>query len=314
MVASGSERLVSGHDSAAATRHHCATMLNTFDSVPSSGKSTVVRVIAGMWPMRRGIVRVPRRGYGGLAIVPQTIHLPPGSLRHIIQYPLQDFGDRGTADSSSGNHSARWDNTLCQLLHLLGLAHLLRRSDPGGVESSTVASLTAGLDAVAPWERVLSGGEAQRIGLARVLLSGASIVVLDEATSALDEEWQTVYYSTLRDCGLSYVSVAHAPGVRDFHDMCLVFTRQSQGTNNDSDRVGSRMELHQERIEAAIPPAGRNVSPHPNAARAAGGNAGRGDASGAGPTPRARVAALVALHSEILELHRVRQQQTAQTA
>lgn len=177
----------------------------------------------------------------------------------------------------------------------------------------------SGLDVVAPWERMLSGGEAQRIGLARVLLSGASIAVLDEATSALDEAWQAVYYATLKECGLSYVSVAHAPGVRHFHDMCLMFHQAATAVAGSETNWSPHLELVQVPIrsgevqhdpQAAV--AADTVSPSTCLERSDGDvNRGVGLAENRPCRQHAnevevagRTARLVALHAQVLRLLR----------
>ena len=77
------------------------------------------------------------------------------------------------------------------------------------------------LDEPGAWNAVLSGGEQQRLALARVLLKRPAWVFADEATSALDGPAERRLYQRLRQLvaqrGGALVSVAHRDSVRAFH-------------------------------------------------------------------------------------------------
>ena len=122
-----------------------------------TGKSTLVRAIAGLWPWGDGAVNFhPDRR---LFMLPQKPYVPSGTLRRAVAYP-------GAEDD--------WrDEQICEALHKVGLDHLKEK-----------------IDEEAPWDQTLSGGEKQRLAFARLLLHNPDIVVLDEATSALDEKSQ----------------------------------------------------------------------------------------------------------------------------
>jgi putative ATP-binding cassette transporter len=77
----------------------------------------------------------------------------------------------------------------------------------------------------ANWSQTLSGGEQQRLALARVLLKRPRWLFLDEATSALDETTEQRLYKLLLEQlatrqGL-LVSVAHRPSVGALHQHAL---------------------------------------------------------------------------------------------
>jgi putative ATP-binding cassette transporter len=78
------------------------------------------------------------------------------------------------------------------------------------------------LDRADAWSQKLSGGEQQRLALARVLLKKPQWVFADEATSALDEATEVLVYNQLlaqveRAQG-ALISIAHRPGVAAFHN------------------------------------------------------------------------------------------------
>jgi putative ATP-binding cassette transporter len=118
-----------------------------------SGKSTLFRALAGIWPWARGRVALP----AGSMFIPQRPYFPDGSLRDALAYP----------DPASGYG----DDALRQALTDALLPRLAER-----------------LDERDNWTQKLSGGEQQRLAIARVLLKKPAWVLADEATSALDPE------------------------------------------------------------------------------------------------------------------------------
>ncbi len=119
-----------------------------------SGKSCLLRAIAGIWPLGEGTVLLPA-GARVIAL-PQRRYFPLGTLRQALTYPTP--ADR-VAD-----------------------AEIRAALDAAGI-----GGLVGRLDEVAEWTNVLSGGEQQRIGFARVLLHRPDVVLLDEAVSNLEE-------------------------------------------------------------------------------------------------------------------------------
>ncbi|MFC0410882.1 ABC transporter ATP-binding protein/permease [Roseomonas elaeocarpi] len=155
-----------------------------------SGKSTLFRALAGIWPFGRGTVSVPQ-GTEAL-FLPQRPYIPEGSLRQAVAYP-HDPSEYSEAQ-------------LHEALSLAGLDALGQR-----------------LDETDNWERRLSGGEQQRLALARALLQKPRWLFLDEATASLDPEAEERLYGLLRERlpGTGIVSIAHRPAVAKFHDRQL---------------------------------------------------------------------------------------------
>jgi vitamin B12/bleomycin/antimicrobial peptide transport system ATP-binding/permease protein len=150
-----------------------------------SGKSTLLRAIAGLWPFGRGTVRLAE---GTVLFLPQRPYLPLGTLADALNYPGNVRPDR---------------QTLADALRAVGLAHFIEH-----------------LDEDSNWAQRLSGGEQQRLGFARVLLTKPEIVFLDEATSALDEAGETQLYRLLREADWrpTIVSVGHHRTLTRFHN------------------------------------------------------------------------------------------------
>lgn len=163
-----------------------------------SGKSTILRAIVGLWPYERGRVLQPRPF--DFMVMPQKPHLPIGSLRAALCYPR----DPGVYDDAS-----------------------LRRA----LATVKLAALAPRLDEEAHWSQVLSGGEQQRVALARVFLRRPAWLFLDEATSAIDEQAELAFYRRLRAelPGLTYITIAHRGSLREVHARHLRIIEETGG-------------------------------------------------------------------------------------
>jgi len=161
-----------------------------------TGKSTLIRAIAGLWPWGSGSVRMPAGAKA--AFLPQRPYLPLGTLRQVLCYP-----DDGTQ---------RDDETLRQALTRCGLKRLIPR-----------------LDDEEKWDKLLSGGEQQRIGFARLLVMRPDIVIMDEATAALDAASQDSVMELFRDelSQATLISVGHRSELKDYHERKLTLHRHA---------------------------------------------------------------------------------------
>ena len=179
-----------------------------------TGKSTLVRAIAGLWPWGGGEISIQKDLR--LFLLPQRPYVPTGTLRRAIAYP-------GAAED--------WEpDEIKAMLSKVGLDHLKSR-----------------LEEEAPWDQTLSGGEKQRLTVARVLLHRPDIIVLDEATSALDPKGQDTLMQILSDEmeGLTIISVGHRPELERFHSRKLVLERRPGGAKLISDMpLLTKPEMH----------------------------------------------------------------------
>ncbi|MCC7276576.1 MAG: ABC transporter ATP-binding protein/permease [Alphaproteobacteria bacterium] len=163
-----------------------------------SGKSTLLRALAGLWPWGGGEVRV-RRG-AKLFFMPQRPYLPIGSLKRVTTYP------------QSPDEVA--DDQVAEALHNAELGHLVER-----------------LHEEEDWDRILSGGEKQRVAFARLFLLRPDIIVMDEATAALDSRTQDVLMRRLLEMlpDSAIISVGHRSELEAFHDRRLTLARREDG-------------------------------------------------------------------------------------
>jgi putative ATP-binding cassette transporter len=155
-----------------------------------SGKSTLFRAIAGIWPWARAKLQRPPDFDERVMFLPQKPYFPNGALRNALAYPATP--DRYTE---------------AELQQALRDALLPRLADE--------------LDREDTWGQKLSGGEQQRLAMARALLKKPRWLFLDEATSALDEAAEQTLYERLQALvkaqGGALISIAHRPGVAAFH-------------------------------------------------------------------------------------------------
>ncbi|MBS0236477.1 MAG: ABC transporter ATP-binding protein/permease [Proteobacteria bacterium] len=117
-----------------------------------AGKSTFLRTVAGIWPFANGQLKVPER----ISFIPQNTYMPYGTLEHAIHYP------------QSSNVETDF---VKQLLAEADLEHLIPN-----------------MDRVDEWNRVLSGGEKQKISLFRAILQRPEVLIIDEGLNALDRK------------------------------------------------------------------------------------------------------------------------------
>jgi putative ATP-binding cassette transporter len=163
-----------------------------------SGKSTLFRTFAGIWPFASGQVARPTDAM----FIPQRPYFPNGPLRDALAYPASPSDYR--------------DEQLRQAL-----------------TDALLPQLADQLDQADAWSQKLSGGEQQRLAVARVLLKKPKWVFADEATSALDAEAETLIYQQLTALAAAtqgaLVSIAHRPSVAAFHNIRWSLEKQPQG-------------------------------------------------------------------------------------
>jgi ATP-binding cassette subfamily B protein len=112
-----------------------------------------------------------------------------------------------------------------------------------------VAAQPLGLDTGVGDNGILfSGGQRQRLGLARAILRGPALLLLDEATSALDEESESQVLANLSASGVAVLLVTHRASRRNFAQR--VFRLEHGGLMEESIQELSSTEA--ERVPVAL--------------------------------------------------------------
>jgi putative ATP-binding cassette transporter len=176
-----------------------------------SGKSTFFRAISGIWPYGKGEIDIPDGAR--VMLLPQKPYIPMGTLRAAVTYPA-------TPDQSD-DMSVR-----------------------AALETAQLGAFADKLDIEDVWSQRLSGGEQQRLAVARALLVKPDWLFLDEATSAMDEDMEHAIYRILREKlpQTTVVSIGHRSTLVPLHQRHLVMTPVASGAFSPRDFVKQAAE------------------------------------------------------------------------
>lgn len=194
-----------------------------------SGKSTLARLLTGLATPTSGIVTV---GTGAADVRPET-------ARGIVLVEQDPFFPAGTLRAAI----TMWNpqippNAVKQALVDAEVAHVID-ARPGGIEGRISEG---GLD--------FSGGERQRLAIARALVQNPRILVLDDATSGLDEATEARLLNNLRRRGVTLVLITnrasvlnHVDRIWAIHDRNLVALATEDLLQIRHEKRGDRMKL-----------------------------------------------------------------------
>ena len=167
----------------------------TLESI-TIAESQIIRALSGVSTVAAGLVGRPDK----LAIVPQHPLVPttPLSLLDFVIYPRQ---------LEPKDEAATIAEMLDPLMRRLGLSYLAERD--------------GGWHAVHNWEKVLSMGEQQSLGIIRALVHRPRFALLDACTSAMAEDVACEALRIFQERGIAYVSVSQSEALEQFHTQKL---------------------------------------------------------------------------------------------
>jgi vitamin B12/bleomycin/antimicrobial peptide transport system ATP-binding/permease protein len=179
-----------------------------------SGKTSLFRALGGVWPFGAGSIRIPKGE--SVLVLPQRPYLPLGTLRGALAYP--------------GPETVFPARAIEEVVEAVGLGDFSDR-----------------LDETAYWADKLSGGEQQRLSIARALLQKPQWLFLDEATSALDETAEAELYRLLleRLPNTAIISIGHRSSLVQFHGRFFELKPEAPGRHRLAE-TGLREDAREE--------------------------------------------------------------------
>ncbi|KAI0305321.1 ABC transporter transmembrane region 2-domain-containing protein [Multifurca ochricompacta] len=172
------------------------------------GKTAVARVLAGIWaPGNERESKVHRPGRGEVFVVPQRAYMVTGSLLDQIIYPHT---------YTQFEQSGRAKEELMEILEAVHLAYLPTRE--GGWETRK------------EWRDVLSGGEKQRMAMARVFYHKPKFAILDECTSAVSSDVEGQMYEHAKSLGITLITISLRPSLAKYHTQLLTLSGDGTGS------------------------------------------------------------------------------------
>jgi ATP-binding cassette, subfamily B, bacterial PglK len=165
-----------------------------------SGKSTLADLIVNLIEPNSGFIHIHNSGQKSIGYVPQAPGMITGTIRQNISmtFESKEIDDKKIMNSIEQAHLAEFIESL-----------------PNGIETHLGAQADS-----------LSGGQMQRIGLARALYSDPGLLVLDEATSALDADTEAAIAESINKLhgGCTVIVVAHRLSTIQNADKVFVFS------------------------------------------------------------------------------------------
>jgi ATP-binding cassette subfamily D (ALD) protein 3 len=163
------------------------------------GKSSLFRILGNLWPLRGGVLKKP--DYSEIFYIPQRPYLPTGTLRDQIIYPHTEEDFHATGKN---------DQDLIKLLEVVDIDGVRKREPQG-------------LNAIKDWNDLLSGGEKQRMAMARLFYHCPKFAILDECSSAVSVDIEGKMYTHAKKLGITLITVSHRKTLWKFHDYILRF-------------------------------------------------------------------------------------------
>jgi ATP-binding cassette subfamily C protein CydCD len=172
-----------------------------------SGKTTLLRALLGVIPIHAGAIHIGQTPIGGVSLA--SWHKKIGWLPQEPHFFSKDLGASPTIRSVVDLTGEASDTKIWEVLES---AHIAAEIRPIGLDYQ----LQSGTG--------LSGGQLQRLALARALMGDPSVLILDEPTAAVDSASELLIAETLRDLANAHgivILVAHRPGLLSVADQIV---------------------------------------------------------------------------------------------
>ena len=182
-----------------------------------SGKSTIAKLVSGLYEPWAGSVE-----FDGVPLAQVPRPLLRGSLS-VVDQDIVTFSD------TVFDNVTLWDPTIADFEVIIACRD-------AGIHQDIAAREGGYQSMIAPRGRNFSGGQLQRMEIARVLAQDPTVIILDEATSALDAQTEDEVIRRIRDRGVTCIVVAHRLStIRDCDEIIVLDDGKvvERGTHDD---------------------------------------------------------------------------------
>ncbi|KAL9951353.1 hypothetical protein ACROYT_G044004 [Oculina patagonica] len=213
------------------------------------GKSSLFRILGELWPLFGGKLVKPNKSK--LFYVPQRPYMTLGTLRDQVIYPdtVDDLHRKGFSDHDLEEFLNQASRAVTLTLEALLTTHkfsllvhtvllvVFRRiyndleeysfSDQllccrvVKVHLGNILEREGSWDKIQDWMDVLSGGEKQRMAMARLFYHKPQFAILDECTSAVSVDVEGFMYTRCREVGITLFTVSHRKSLWKYHEYVL---------------------------------------------------------------------------------------------
>ncbi|KAF9921187.1 ATP-binding cassette sub- D member 4 [Linnemannia zychae] len=158
-----------------------------------SGKTSILRVMGGLWPVTKGQVILPHQYRKDVIFLPQAPYMTFGTLREQLVYPHKEMASSVT------------DADIMRMLKLVRLEHLIDTIE----DFDQVYTLE--------WSKMLSPGEQQKMAFARLFYAKPVFAVLDESTCSMDSVSEKEMFRQCRLLNITCITICHQADLERYH-------------------------------------------------------------------------------------------------